>query len=745
MLKEHHNSVAPESDCLRVGDCLVDLPRREVSTAQDVAPRRMTQKSLQVLLMLVSHQGKVVSREALLEWVWPDTMPTDDVVTQAIAQLRKAFGDDHDAPRYIETIAKSGYRLLAAVDWIKPDADSSVVAAISRQDPPGARMRESLSSALAVMLVAAALIAVAGFVLTGQFPRQRVAAPAASAMATHAAQPLEYETITSRPGRETDPSLSPDGALVAYAEAPAGVGATAIMVQTTAQVPPRQLSRPEPGSQDSLPVWSRDGRRIAFVRRDASGGCRLMIIAASGGDARNVGRCYGDTAWKFDWTPDSRGLLMGGTKRPEDVSSPLRLLDLASGAWRTLSYPVSDGDIDLEPRYSPDGRWIVFRRNLSLSDLWKMPAGGGPLQRLTELKGDIRGWDWMPDGESLILSFFRGSRDLYRYWMADGRIEKLTDRGVIEWPDVAALTGSVAFQLDLAKGAIFRYTVDGSARFGPGKPEHLFAASGHDLLPSVSADGKRLAYVSTRTLKNELWLGEIGRPDTLRPVDGIKPIARHPPVWSEAGDRLLVVAYGPQSPQLHEVDVESGQTRRLPVPDGSPLYATRVGQPGRLLVGIDSGDGKLELRLYDTTRRPWRTMAAIEGVTYARYGATDNRVYFTRISQPGLWRADVHLGDVIRVNAQFPTLSNYKYWTLVGDVPHFLVPRAQCVNYWTTQPQAPDAPGRCLEAVRSVVGAPSASRDGRDLYLTVSIDDNTDIGWATTAGTDAARASLPAQ
>ena len=76
--------------------------------------------------MLVAHQGKVVSRVAILEWVWSGTLPSDDVVTQAIAQLRKAFGDDRGTPRYLETIAKGGYRLLAPVSWIASPADAGI-------------------------------------------------------------------------------------------------------------------------------------------------------------------------------------------------------------------------------------------------------------------------------------------------------------------------------------------------------------------------------------------------------------------------------------------------------------------------------------------------------------------------------------------------------------------------------------------------------------------------------------------
>jgi DNA-binding winged helix-turn-helix (wHTH) protein len=118
MLNQHENLVVPKSDHLRIGDCVVDIARREVQAPGAEAPRRITVKALQVLLVLVAHRGKVVSREALLEWVWAGTLPGDDVLTQAVTQLRKAFGDERDAPRYLETIAKGGYRLLADVAWL---------------------------------------------------------------------------------------------------------------------------------------------------------------------------------------------------------------------------------------------------------------------------------------------------------------------------------------------------------------------------------------------------------------------------------------------------------------------------------------------------------------------------------------------------------------------------------------------------------------------------------------------------
>ena len=70
---------------------------------------------MQVLVLLAAHAGQVVAKERLIQTVWPDTFVTDDVLTRAISELRRVFGDDAKESRFIQTIPKSGYRLIARV------------------------------------------------------------------------------------------------------------------------------------------------------------------------------------------------------------------------------------------------------------------------------------------------------------------------------------------------------------------------------------------------------------------------------------------------------------------------------------------------------------------------------------------------------------------------------------------------------------------------------------------------------
>ncbi len=90
---------------------------------RDGSEARLEAKAMQVLMHLVEHAGQVVSRAELEQQLWPGRIVTEDAVTNAVAKLRRAFGDDAHHPRFIETVPKSGYRLVAEVTRTAPDQE----------------------------------------------------------------------------------------------------------------------------------------------------------------------------------------------------------------------------------------------------------------------------------------------------------------------------------------------------------------------------------------------------------------------------------------------------------------------------------------------------------------------------------------------------------------------------------------------------------------------------------------------
>src|ERR687885_2462566 len=75
----------------------------------------LTPKAFDVLHYLVTHPDRLVTKDTLLDAVWPETAISDVVVRVAIGELRRALGDTAQAPRFIATVHRRGYRFVAPV------------------------------------------------------------------------------------------------------------------------------------------------------------------------------------------------------------------------------------------------------------------------------------------------------------------------------------------------------------------------------------------------------------------------------------------------------------------------------------------------------------------------------------------------------------------------------------------------------------------------------------------------------
>jgi DNA-binding winged helix-turn-helix (wHTH) protein len=81
---------------------------------------------MEVLVYLAQHPDEVLPKERIIRAVWPDTFVTDEVLTNAISELRKAFGDDAKNPQFIQTLPRRGYRLIVEVGRLDSDSGESV-------------------------------------------------------------------------------------------------------------------------------------------------------------------------------------------------------------------------------------------------------------------------------------------------------------------------------------------------------------------------------------------------------------------------------------------------------------------------------------------------------------------------------------------------------------------------------------------------------------------------------------------
>jgi Tol biopolymer transport system component len=398
-------------------------------------------------------------------------------------------------------------------------------------------------------------------------------------------EPLEFAPFTTDGGWKEAPQLSPDGEKVAYVWYREGSENSDIYVKALG-IGARPLALTEGPAQELSPVWSPDGRQIAFTRVDEQG-ASIHLVPSLGGQERKLVDVSGPPAFGYllpalNWSPDGRSLVFA-QRMPDSEPSRIVRLSLDSLETTRLTSPPENTLGDFFPAFSPDGRSLAFMRSSSAiwgdTDIWVQPVEGGQPRQITFGKYDAAvQLAWTSTGDEIVFTGgMRGGATIYRVSLEGGEPRQLPGIG----QNTAALTVNgtriVYQQRHVQAPDIWR--VPGRKTAPAGRiPRTLIDSSWADGSPAYSPDGRWIAFQSERSGHPNIWRCDHDGTDPVQ----LTRFESHTgtPRWSPDGRRIVFDSLESGNWDIWVLDAESGTARQLtqdPGEDGTPFWS-RNGQ-----------------------------------------------------------------------------------------------------------------------------------------------------------------------
>lgn len=654
----------------RAGEWTI-LPEANLLVKDDVE-RHLEPKVMKVLLTLALQPGHVYTKEELIAAVWPNTFVSDDALTRCISILRRITEDDAHEPRFIQTVPKVGYRLVAPItelneteapaDSLSPSLPGEVLLPSAAPMPeieaapvpshPIPPQDKRSRQAWALPLLAVTILLIGGAALLWQRNH-----PAVSDAAM-----LKTSAFTGDAGEQTQPSFSPDGQFIAYARTSPADGSRRIYIKQIGSEASRELNQ-DPAEQFS-PVWAPDGKRIAYLGR-SSAGLGIYISPVTGNSApRKIFIPQAASDWDqraLTWSADGATLAFPD-HMGEAASSSIYQLELATLRTQPITSPPAGAEGDLAPAYSPDGKRVAFIRasETAVRDLFIKQLPDGPIQQLTHDRVNIDSFTWDRDSQHLIFSSNRAGRfSLWRIGLKDS-VPARMPVGTEDATQPAA--GPLPSQLAYTHGSAL-WSIDQVQLAGkPAAQQIVLSSTQEDSAPTLSPDDSSFAFQSGRSGSQEIWISSI-HGDKLRQLTAANGPVTGSPSWSHHGDQILYDSRPDGHSHIFVIPAAGGKARQLTfgnvndiVPRWSANDSTvyfRSNRGGRWQVWKVAADGG----------EP-QPVTRDDGIVPLE--SPDGKwLYFTRGDEAGLWRVPTNGGDETQV-ASVPAAGYWGYWQVTA-------------------------------------------------------------------------------
>ena len=663
----------------RLADKVVDPAQCTILCGDNLL--KVELRAMQVLLCLINHAGEPVSRDMLLDEVWSGGEVSDNAINRIIGILRNQLGDNAKAPVFIKTLPKVGYVLIAPVTLVrevtKYERFATEVIAGAELDKVDSKKQVFKRSLFATLYQHAGKTAL---LLTGLLSLLIFSVYLISHNANTQKNQIinnDLERLTYLDGQELSPMLSTDGKYLTFAKRELGeknwrIGLMALGSRET-------FFLEDSFDSQSYPAFSPDGSKIAYLSFNLDGGCQINMVEVSGGQFGEVNKITDCKSiiqsTSIVWHPSGKSIFYSDEDHQKNFLSEKMLfsIDITGANKKQLSQPYSIGGGDYSLSLSPNGRYLAVVRDVRWYQVQVMllSLDTGNWQKLFMLDLALHTVAWSHDSESLI---YRGEGlNLMRYTIESKIHSQLTNILQPVFSPVSNQKGDVVAVLgQLYDGEIWRLPSllkSGSESTTSDKIQHdwsrFIASNGDDSRPTISIDGKHLAFVSTRTGEPQIWLKSKGGTESqltqFKDISFIRHIK-----FSVDGTQIL----GRNNHQPFIYDLNSHTTQYIDIQGKHELYGVAWGPDNQTIMASFDILGRYSLRLVDIESGVLSDTLA-EGIEFGQFSSF-GQLYFTQRSKDGLWTLDN--GEIKLIHEEFTVMLDMS-WTIVDQYVYNLAYR----------------------------------------------------------------------
>jgi len=445
----------------------------------------ITPKMLAVLFELAKYQGQTLSKEQLFKAGWGATITTDMVLSRAIADLRKLFGDSAQTQSYIETVSKKGYRLKQSVHWISEDKEQSNQSRILRNKIN----RQTISLVVISFLVVSLTLLYLNSI---------------SQNSHYSNAPL-LENLTTDHDRERRVRFSPDGQYIIYSKNSVGDGVQQLVLHSLINQKKSTLTQPTNNSDpnDIAAVFSPDSKQIAYRNRTEQD-CHIGILNISNNIQRRLVQCPLSSVNNLDWSPNGQYIITTQFS-PAKKKESLVLLSVNSGEFKLLSTPKFDGSGYLFPRFSPNGNKIAVIYLRPSDKFWVVgliDSKSGDFLSVFQSQQKINQVVWGGSNHTLYYVLDSGTRaGIWKFDLKNKQQTHILNGNIMDL-DFNRLTKQFSFTQQNKKTGIWKSYL---SERGEIVEELIVDSAYQNSEPRLSPDDHLLAYISTRSGVDSIW------------------------------------------------------------------------------------------------------------------------------------------------------------------------------------------------------------------------------------------------